>query len=306
MRIVIAGGTGFLGGAVTEALLPAGHQVTVLTRRPSTGGGGVAERRWSPDGTAGDWAEVVDGADALINLAGESIGAGRWTDARRAGIRESRVKATRSVVEAMLGSARPPRVLINGSAQGYYGDRGDEELTEDSPPGSDFLARVCVDWEAEARRASRVCRVALLRTGIVLDRQSGALPRMLQPFKLFAGGPIGTGRQFMSWIHRDDWVDLALLPLRDERADGALNLGSPYPVRNAGFAAALAKVVGRPGWLRTPSFVLRAGLGEMADALLLASTRMKPARALELGYRFRHPEVGPALAALFARRAETT
>ncbi|RPJ84668.1 MAG: TIGR01777 family protein, partial [Acidobacteria bacterium] len=209
---------------------------------------------------------------------------------------------TRSITEAILRAARAPRVLINGSAQGYYGDRGDEELTEESPPGSDFLARVCVDWELEARRASPASRVVLLRTAIVLDRACGALPRMIQPFKFFAGGPLGSGKQFWSWIHLDDWVALALLPLSDERVHGPVNLGSPHPVTNAEFTAAIGQVLHRPGWFRAPSIALRAGLGEMADALLLSSTRMKPAQALGLGYRFRYPELVPALEAVLRER----
>jgi uncharacterized protein (TIGR01777 family) len=304
MKVVIAGGTGFLGRALSDELLRGGHDLTLLTRGASaTLEGGVSSRRWVPDGTAGDWADEVDGAEIVINLAGESIASGRWTEERRARIGESRVNATRSLTEAILGARHPPRLLINASAQGYYGDRGDEELTEESPPGSDFLAQVCLDWETEARRATPVARVVLLRSGIVLDRDSGALPRMLQPFRFFGGGPVGTGRQFMSWIHRDDWVGLALLPIRDNRLNGALNLGSPQPVRNEEFAAVVGSLLRRPSWIRTPSFVLHAAMGEMADALVLSSTRMLPARALEIGYNFRYPELRQALGALVGRKS---
>ncbi|HSK10853.1 MAG TPA: TIGR01777 family oxidoreductase [Vicinamibacterales bacterium] len=309
MRVVIAGGTGFLGRALSAALLQQGHEVVLLTRAarrpgaaqaggPGAGGGpGAALRRvaWVPDGTAGEWGEAVDGADAVVNLAGESIAAGRWTDERRRAIRDSRVFATRSLVEAIRSARRPPPALVSGSGQGYYGDRGDEILTEESAPGSDFLAGVCQEWETEARAASTVARVVLLRTALVLDREEGALPRMIQPFKLFAGGPVGSGRQFVSWVHHEDWVRLAVLAMTDERFVGAVNVGSPNPVTNAEFGRAIGKALGRPSWVRTPAIALRAALGEMAETLLLASQRMVPARALEHGYRFLHPEVAPAL-----------
>ncbi len=296
MKVVIAGGTGFLGRALTAALRAQGHDLLLLTR--SGGGGDVPALKWSPDGRAGEWAESIDGAGALVNLAGESIGAGRWTDDRRRAIRDSRVLATRSLVEACRRARRPPAVFLSGSGQGYYGDRGDEVLTEASAPGTDFLARVCVEWEGEARPASALTRLVVLRTALVLDRDEGALPRMVQPFRLLAGGPLGSGRQFVSWIHLDDWVGLAAMAIADERVEGAVNAGSPVPVRNAEFARAIGKALGRPSWIRTPAPALRAVLGEMADGLLLASQRMAPERALGLGYTFRHPEAGPALAGL--------
>ena len=301
MKVVITGGSGFLGRAVTSALLSEGHHVTWLTRASRGPVPGVETREWTPDGTAGGWAHALDGSDALLNLAGESIGEGRWNEARRALIRDSRLLATRSVVQAIRTVSRPPRVLLSGSGQGYYGDRGDEERTEESPPGDDFLARVCVDWEAEAQRAEQSCRVVLLRTSLALDGKAGALPRMLQPYKFFAGGPIGSGRQFMSWIHRDDWVSLARLALEDERFVGPVNVCSPQPVRNSGFAAALGLALGKPAGLKTPAFVLRAALGEMAQGLLLSSQRLKPARALQLGFGFRFPDLSTALRDLLAR-----
>ncbi len=238
MRVVIAGGTGLLGRALTAALIQQGHQVVILTR--STRTGSVPFVSWVPDGTAGEWARAIDGADAVVNLAGESIGAGRWTDARRQAIRESRVLPTRSLVAAIRGANRPPGVFVSGSAQGYYGDRGDEILTEASAPGGDFLAGVCVDWEAEAQEASRLARVVLLRTAVVLDRDEGALPRMVQPFRFLAGGPLGSGRQFVSWIHHEDWVGIAAQAVVDERFAGPANVDSPNPVRNAEFAKAMA------------------------------------------------------------------
>ena len=304
MKIVIAGGSGFLGRVLSERLVVDGHQALALTRR---GGGGRpwegprSAATWTPDGTAGDWAAALEGAHAVVNLAGASIGDGRWTTSRKAEILDSRVDATRSLVTAIRGLKSPPSVLVSSSAQGYYGDRGDEELAEDAAAGRDFLADVCVRWEAEARQASDVCRVVTLRTGIVLAAEGGALPRMVLSFKLLAGGPFGSGRQFMSWIHLDDWVGLARLALADERVQGPVNLGSPNPVRNREFAAALGRALGRPSLIPTPALALRLALGEMAQPLLLASTRMIPAAAVACGYRFRYPDLAQALEAVLNR-----
>jgi uncharacterized protein len=201
-------------------------------------------------------------------------------------------------VLAIAQAKRPPAVFVSASAQGYYGDRANNELTEEAPPGSGFLADVCWEWEAEAEKAEAKTRVVLLRTGIVLAADGGALPRMVLPFKLFAGGPLGTGRQFMSWIHLDDWVGIAVHALIDARVSGARNLGSPHPVRNSEFAAALGRALRRPSLLPTPGFALRLAVGEMAGPLLLASTRMVPAGALSDGYQFRHPEAEAALRSL--------
>jgi uncharacterized protein (TIGR01777 family) len=297
MRITIAGGSGFLGRALSRALIAEGHGITLLTRgagaAPSADG--IERRSWNPDGRVGDWVAAIDGADAVVNLAGESIGAGLWTAARRRAIHDSRVLATRSIVSAMTRVARPPSILVSASGQNYYGDRGEEELTEESAPGSDFLARVCLDWESEALQAAPLARVVLLRTALVLDKNEGALPRMLLPFRLFGGGRLGNGRQFMSWVHLRDWVGIATVALSDARIVGPVNAGAPRPVRNAEFAAEIGRVMHRPSWFPAPSFALRAAMGEMAEALLLGSTRMRPARLLEMGYRFAFPDLQPAL-----------
>ena len=301
MKIVIAGGSGFLGRALSERLVADGHQVLVLTRGGGSGRpweGPRSTATWTPNGAAGGWASAIDGAHAVVNLAGTSIGDARWTKSRKAEILDSRVDATRSVVAAIPGLTNPPSVLVSASAQGVYGDRGDEELTEASGVGSGFLADVCRQWEAAALGAPAGVRVVLLRTGIALAADGGALPRMVLPFKLFAGGPFGSGRQFMSWIHLDDWVGIARLALTDEGVRGPINLGSPNPVRNREFAAALGRSLGRPRWIPTPGLALRMALGEMAQPLLLASTRMVPAAALSCGYRFVHTEIGPALETL--------
>jgi uncharacterized protein (TIGR01777 family) len=304
MKIVIAGGSGFLGRGLSGRLVADGHQVLVLTRgggpsKPWDGPGSTAT--WVPDGTAGDWASAIDGADAVVNLAGASIGDERWTKGRKAAILDSRVDATRSLVAAVAGLGRPPSVLVSASAQGYYGDRRDEELAEDAAPSRDFLAGVCVRWEAEARKAADKCRVVTLRTGIVLAADGGALPRMLTPFRLGAGGPFGSGRQYMSWIHFDDWVGIVLLAVADAHVHGPVNLGSPAPVRNREFAAALGRALHRPSLVRTPALALRVALGEMAQPLLLASTRMVPAAALAAGYRFKYTDVARALEAALPR-----
>ena len=302
MNILIAGGRGFLGQALTERLAADGHRITNLTRGRTTAGRPWqqprAELTWAADGTTGEWADAVDGADAVVNLAGESIGDGRWSAARKQGILQSRILATRSLELAIARAGRAPSVFVSSSAQGYYGDRGDEELTEQSPPGTGFLAEVCWEWESEARKAESRTRVVLLRTGIVLAADAGALPRMLLPFKLFAGGPLGSGRQFMSWIHLDDWVGIARQAILDEGVRGPRNLGAPHPVRNKEFAAALGAATGRPSLMPAPAFALRIALGEMAGPLLLASTRMVPAGALSDGYKFRFEQAAEALRSL--------
>jgi uncharacterized protein (TIGR01777 family) len=252
---------------------------------------------WSPDGSVGPWAEALQGAAAIVNLAGHSIGGSRWTHAEKDRILASRLDATRSIVSALAALGRSPTVLVNASAQGYYGSRGDEVLTEASSEGRGFLAGVCARSEGEARRAEGlVSRVVLLRTSLVLDRHAGALPRMLLPFRLFVGGPLGSGRQFMSWIHRTDWVQMVRWALVTDAASGPLNLAVPNPVTNAEFSRAVGLALDRPSWLPAPAFALRLLLSEMADELLLCSQRLVPARALELGYRFRFPSLDAALA----------
>ena len=302
MRITIAGGSGFLGHALVRALQDAKHEVTLLTRRPPDGtvaSSGVAQRQWTPDGTAGSWVDAVDGSDAVINLAGESIASGSWTTARRAAILQSRLLSTRSLVVAIATAHRPPALLVNASASGYYGDRGDEILTEESNPGRDFLAGVCMAWEAEARKVKPTVRLAILRTGIVLSAQDGALPRMALPFKLYGGGPLGSGRQYMPWIHAEDWVRLVQWVLESERVEGPLNAAAPDPVRNATFAKLLGRALGKPSWVPAPAFALRLALGEMADRLLLSSAREVPERPRAHGFRFRFETAEDALTDIY-------
>jgi uncharacterized protein (TIGR01777 family) len=297
MKVVVAGGTGFLGTPLVSQLRTKGDEVFVLTRGTAASG----QVTWVPNGTVGPWAKVVDGADAVINLAGESIADHRWTSAYKARIRDSRIRATRSIVAAIHAAVGKPAVLLNASAVGYYGSRGDERLTEESPPGTDFLASVCRDWEAEAL-AGDASRVVLLRSAPVLDGGGGVLSRIALPFRLFIGGPIGSGTQYWSWIHRHDWVAMVTWAL-DSRVSGPLNIAAPQDVTNREFAQALGRVLNRPAFLPAPSFALRLLLGEMADVLVF-SQRVVPAKAEASGFRFQYPALEPALAA--ALRPEST
>ncbi len=305
MKVVITGGTGFIGRALTASLLKDGHEVVILTRSSSPRvPSGARAATWPAGGSSVEMAPgwegaldgALDGAKAVVNLAGESIAAGRWTPEQKERIRRSRVEGTRALVEALSRAGRKPDVLISGSAVGYYGPRGDEDLTEAGGPGRDFLSQVCQAWEAEARRAEDLgMRVVLIRTGLVLGRQGGALPKMLLPFRFFAGGPVGSGRQWISWIHLDDLVGLIRFAIDNEQARGPVNGTAPNPATNRAFSEMIGKVMGRPSWLPVPGIVLRLALGEMAEALLLNGQRALPARALELGYRFRYPDLEPAL-----------
>ena len=298
MKIALAGGSGFLGTALTQALTRDGHDVTVLTRQNPASmppQPRVTHVSWTPDGTSAAWAAALDGADAVVNLAGESIAARRWSERQKQEIRDSRLRATASLTAAIRQVARAPKVLVSGSAVGYYGDRGDETITESSGPGRDFLAGVADAWETAANQVAARTRVALVRTGIVLDRKGGALPKMLPPFQLFVGGPLGSGRQYMPWIHKEDWVRLVTFAMTHEGARGALNVTSPTPVTNAEFSKALGRALHRPSLLPAPAFALRLALGEMADALLLGGQRALPVRATDLGFSFRYSNIDDAL-----------
>lgn len=308
MRIVIAGGTGFLGSPLAEAYAEEGHDVRVLTRslapgesrhESGTGVPGITRAGWNPDGRSGAWRPAVDGADAVINLAGETIGDKRWTPARKALLRDSRLLATRSLVAALSESNRKPGVFVSASGVGYYGDGGDEVKTEESPAGHDFLAHLCEDWEGEARKAAASnLRVAIVRTGVVLERSGGALPRMMTPFRFFAGGPLGSGRQYVSWIHRLDWVEMVRWIVATPAADGTFNATAPHPVSNRQFAHALGRALHRPALLPAPGFALRLLVGEFAGSILTGQ-RVIPKRATALGYHFRYPEIDIAFRGLF-------
>ena len=310
MKIVIPGGSGLLGRSLGKALVRDGHEVVVLTRSLQPGVvvhesnvdlPGLTNAGWQPDGTngVGSWARLVDGATAVVNLTGEPIAAKRWSVAQKACIRDSRVLGTRSVVGAIQAASDPPATLVNASAIGYYSNRGDEELSEDSAAGNDFMAKCCIDWEDEARKAEGIIeRLVILRTGIALDRTGGALQKMLPPFKMFVGGPLGSGRQYMSWIHYADWVDLVRWALVTEEVTGVFNATAPAPVTNSEFSKALGRALHRPSLMPAPAFALRLALGEMADALLLGGQRVQPSRALKLGFRFNFSTISQALTAV--------
>ena len=292
MKILVTGASGFVGSALLPALASAGHQVTALVRRPPRPG--AAELQWNPLGQPDP--APFSGADAVVHLAGENIAAGRWNPRRKALILNSRVQSTQAVAAAMARANPRPRVLVSASAIGYYGDRGSELLTETASPGSDFLADVALQWESatQAAGASGV-RVVCLRTGLVLSARGGALPRMLTPFRLGLGGPIGNGQQWMSWITLDDLVSLIRFALENDRARGPVNAVAPNPVANADFTKALAHALHRPAIFPLPAFMVRLLFGEMGQALLLGSQRVQPAAALAAGFTFRHPDLASAL-----------
>ncbi len=292
MRVFVTGVTGLIGRALAASLARDGHEVVGLSRSGSSDGlpPGTRVVRGDP-AIAGPWQEELAGCDACVNLAGEPVAGGRWTDERRKRIRDSRVLSTRNVAAAVGGSLG---VLVNGSAIGYYGPCGDAVVDESFPPGNDFLAHVAVEWEEAARPAARRGRLVLVRTGIVLAAEGGALPKLVLPFKLLAGGPIGDGGFWQSWIHLADQVGILRLALEDGAAEGPMNATAPDPVRNRDLARSLGRVLRRPSLLVAPAFAVRAALGEMAE-VVLASQRVVPRRALSLGYRFRWPALEPAL-----------
>ena len=295
MTIVIAGGSGFLGRKLARRISDEGHRALLLTRRAGLVGDVL---RWEPDGSAGSLPPHLEGVDAVVNLAGEGIADGRWTNARKETLRSSRVLPTRTLVRAMAECRRPPRVFVSGSAVGYYGPRGDELITESAGPGSDFLGRLAIDWEQEACLAeSPQTRVVLVRTGLVMAKDGGALAKMLLPFKLGLGATLGSGDQFMPWIHADDWVSMVIWLIRNDRASGTFNASAPTPVTNREFTGTLGRVLRRPALLRAPGFVLQAALGEMSS-ILLSGQRVVPAAAAQLGFQFAHRALEPALRSL--------
>ncbi|CAN5876443.1 TIGR01777 family oxidoreductase [soil metagenome] len=308
MKIVVAGGTGFLGSPLTGAWAEDGHDVRVLTRslgsgesrhESGTGVPGITRVGWTPDGRAGPWANTLSGVDAVINLAGASLAEKRWTPQRKAEIRDSRLLATLSLVAGIKATGAPPSVFLSMSGVGFYGASGDEPRTEASPAGSDFLAQLCEDWEAEARKVQRdSVRLVILRTGTVLEPSGGALAQMMTPFRLFAGGPLGSGRQYMSWIHREDWVEMVRWIVQAPDASGVLNATAPHPVTNRQFARALGRALRRPALLPAPSLALKLVVGEFAQ-YVLTGQRVFPERALALGYHFRYPELDMAFRGMF-------
>jgi len=303
MKILITGSSGFVGTALTRELLRAGHTVCRLVR-PGTAAAATRSPQgfdvnWNP--ATGELGGAAVGADAVINLAGASIADARWTPLRKQLLRTSRTETTRALVAALAKMAARPRVFISASATGYYGNRGDETLTEASTPGNGFLSEIAKEWEAEAVKAEALgIRVVLARFGVILAKHGGALPQMIRPFQFGVGGKIASGRQWMSWITLDDAVAILRLLLENEHIRGSLNVVSPQPVTNAEFAKILAAALHRPALFPAPAFALRLLLGEMADALLLSSQRVLPAQLQKLNYPFVHPDLRAALLAVLA------
>lgn len=306
-RVTVTGATGLIGPSLVAALRERGAQVTVLTRDPArarTTLGEVDAVGWEPLSEPAPPAALVD-RDAVIHLAGAPV-AQRWSAKARRAIRDSRAIGTRNLVEGLERAHRselgePPRTLVSSSAIGYYGPHGEEPLDEDAPPGNDFLAQVCVEWEAAAASARELgMRVAQIRTGVVLERDGGALAKMLPPFRLGVGGPVASGYQYISWIHPEDLRGMMLAALEDERWSGPVNATAPEPVSNRDFSKILGRVLGRPSFLPVPGLALRLVYGEMAE-IVTTGARVMPAKALVLGYEFAHPHLEQALRSVLTR-----
>ena len=296
MNIVLAGATGFLGRALTRRLAEDGHSLTVLTRTPRQ----PREVRWDPAGDPSAVAPLLQHADAVVNLAGAPISK-RWTAAHKREMWDSRIQSTRTLVEAIKRLPKVPATLVNASAVGIYGARGDEPITEATAAGSTFLASLARHWEQEALAAPTGTRVVLLRSGIALDRDGGALPRMVMPFRFFLGGRLGSGRQYLSWIHRDDWVAMVRWALTATAVSGPLNVTAPNPVTNAEFSRTIGRVLGRPSLLPVPAIALRVAVGEMAGELVTGQ-RVLPDKARGGGFVFRYPELEGALREMYGAR----
>jgi uncharacterized protein (TIGR01777 family) len=303
MKCVIAGGSGFLGRELCSRLAAKGHEVVVLTRGASRTDGPIRYATWPADDEEGPWRNEINGAQAVVNLAGAGLADKRWSAERKDELRSSRILATRALVSAIRAVPLRPAVFLSGSAIGFYGGQpGDQpEFDESGPPGSDFLATLCVDWEAEAHAAEPLgCRIVIFRTGLVLSRDGGALPKLIPPFRFYVGGPLGSGRQVMSWIHLADWAGLLTWLVEHPSATGPYNCTAPNPVTNAALSKALGAAIGRPSWLRVPGFVLKIIVGEMAGVALLAGQRVLPRRALDSGFTFEYPVIESAIRAAVA------
>jgi uncharacterized protein (TIGR01777 family) len=306
MRVFITGGTGLIGTHLIKRLRERKDSIVLLTRRAQ-----AARERFGSDCEIvegdpmqrGNWLDAVADCDAVINLAGESIFSRRWNEEFKALLRDSRTKTTENVVHALIRKPQAPagghKVLVNASAIGYYGPLGDEEGTEDHGPGQDTLARVCVEWEKTALSAEPLgVHVAIVRIGVVLDKTGGALKKMLRPFKMFVGGPVGSGKQWVSWIHHADMVGILLLALDNPQAKGPMNGTAPNPLTNKEFSKAIGRAIHRPSFMPTPAFGIRIALGGVSE-IITTGQRVLPRRALELGYRFKFPTIDAAFADIF-------
>lgn len=297
MNIIVTGGTGLIGRVLVKTLLQDGHKVSVLSRSPDRAQGmppAASMLKWDAETPAG-WGHLVNQSDAIINLAGAGVADKRWTDERKRIIMESRVKANQAVLSALEAAETRPKILIQASAVGYYGPTGDERVTESSPPGDDFLAQVCIEWEKIAPSAEKLgLRVPVLRTGIVITPDGGALEKLLIPFKLFVGGPLGDGKQWFPWIHIEDEVRAIQFLLENDQASGPFNLVSPHPLTNAEFSRVLGRVLNRPAFMPAPAFAMKAVLGELSETVL-AGQRAYPNALQSLGFEFKFPTAPAAL-----------
>jgi uncharacterized protein len=302
MKIAIAGATGFVGSRLVEQLQAQGHQVTILTRSPQQASNRFPQAQvvgYNPL-KSGEWQESISGCDAVINLAGEPIAEKRWTPAQKRMIIESRQLGTQKIVEAINLATVKPSVLISASAIGYYGTSETSKFDETSPAGTDFLAQVCTAWETAAQAVTaNGTRLVILRLGIVLGENGGALGKMLAPFSAFVGGPIGSGKQWFSWIHRDDLTKLIIAAINDPQMQGVYNATAPNPVTMTDFAQTLGTVMNRPSWLPVPNFALEAMLGEGA-IVVLQGQQVIPTQALAQGFEFQYPALNPALTAILS------
>lgn len=298
MKLVVAGGSGFIGQALLQRLVNEEHEVTLLTRNSSEAGRQINPAveivQWDAL-SVGSWSSKVNGADAVLNFAGEPIAGRRWTATQKEKITRSRIDATRAIVSAIRQAEKKPSVLVNASAVGYYGSVEEGHVTETRGPGVGFLSQVCSLWESEARTAESLgVRVAMLRIGVVLGDGGGALEKMLLPFKIFVGGPIGSGKQWFPWVHRDDVIGAILYTLATPNLSGPINMTAPEVVSMKDFCSALGEVLNRPSWAPVPGFVLKIMLGEMAE-MLLTGQRVVPSKLQQHGFHFKYPNLIPAL-----------